>query len=257
MDSYSICYRFESYFHQFTECSAVGSVFVLGTKGHAFESHHSDIKFYKTMKQLHLILCILILISSLLVVLSTNPVESVLFLILTFCNASTMLFFFNLEFFGLIFLIIYVGAIAVLFLFVVMMLNIKLHSSIFGSLNRKNILLMSSCFLLAYIFVTNIYLLSSASLPALFEFKTDIGFMDYTLSDGIISFDTFYNIDVFGQVFYNYYLVYLPLAGFILLIALVGVIVLTLEFNKPKKTQLGSKQLSRTDSFLSFFYHVK
>jgi NADH-quinone oxidoreductase subunit J len=57
--------------------------------------------------------------------ISVNPVESVLFLILSFCNAAAILFLFNAEFLGLIFMIIYVGAIAVLFLFVIMMLNIK------------------------------------------------------------------------------------------------------------------------------------
>lgn len=203
------------------------------------------------MEQLHIILCILMLITGLFVVLSSNPVESVLFLILTFCNAGAMLFLYNLEFFGLIFIIIYVGAIAVLFLFVVMMLNIKLHSSFFGAFQFKNILLCSVCLLLVYIFLMNIYLSLSATFPALSNYNIE--------QSSLIApyFDSFYNIDVFGQVLYNYYLVYLPLAGFILLIALVGVIALTLQFNRPKKTLLDSKQLSRTDGFLSFFYNKK
>lgn len=66
------------------------------------------------------------LISGVMVITAKNPVHSVLFLILVFCNAAGLLVLLNLDFFAMIFLIVYVGAIAVLFLFVVMMLNIKL-----------------------------------------------------------------------------------------------------------------------------------
>nr|YP_008802530.1 NADH dehydrogenase subunit 6 [Monomastix sp. OKE-1]AGZ90183.1 NADH dehydrogenase subunit 6 [Monomastix sp. OKE-1] len=66
------------------------------------------------------------LISGVMVITAKNPVHSVLFLILVFCNAAGLLILLNLDFFAMIFLIVYVGAIAVLFLFVVMMLNIKL-----------------------------------------------------------------------------------------------------------------------------------
>jgi len=64
--------------------------------------------------------------SGVMVITAKNPVHSVLFLILVFCNAAGLLVLLNLDFFAMIFLIVYVGAIAVLFLFVVMMLNIKL-----------------------------------------------------------------------------------------------------------------------------------
>ena len=67
-----------------------------------------------------------VLFSAFMVIKSKNPVYSVLFLILVFCNSAGLLLLLNLDFFALIFLIVYVGAIAVLFLFVVMMLNIKL-----------------------------------------------------------------------------------------------------------------------------------
>ena len=187
------------------------------------------------------------LYSALLAAFSRNPVESVLFLILTFCDAGAILFLYNLEFFGLLFIIIYVGAIAVLFLFVIMMLNIKLHSSFFGNLNARNPLLYIVTLFLFFILSINFYAYFSISLNDL---------SDSLLKERVLSiqnFDTFSNLDVLGQVFYNYYLVYLPLAGIILLIALLGAIVLTLNFNKPKKAQLDSKQLSRTDAFLSFF----
>lgn len=66
------------------------------------------------------------LISGVMVIRSRNPVHSVLFLILVFCNAAGLLILLDLDFFAMVFLVVYVGAIAVLFLFVVMMLNIKL-----------------------------------------------------------------------------------------------------------------------------------
>jgi len=68
----------------------------------------------------------LALLSSIMVIRAKNPVYSVLFLILVFCNASGLLLLIHLDFFAMVFLVVYVGAIAVLFLFVVMMLNIKL-----------------------------------------------------------------------------------------------------------------------------------
>ena len=66
-------------------------------------------------------------------------------------------------------------------------------------------------------------------------------------------FDKLNNIDVIGQVLYNYFISCFLLAGLVLLIALIGAIVLTLRFNSVKKSQLVSRQLSRTDNFLTFF----
>jgi len=68
----------------------------------------------------------LALLSAIMVIRAKNPVYSVLFLILVFCNTSGLLILIDLDFFAMVFLVVYVGAIAVLFLFVVMMLNIKL-----------------------------------------------------------------------------------------------------------------------------------
>ena len=66
------------------------------------------------------------LLAGIMVIRAKNPVYSVLFLILVFCNVSGLLLLINLDFFAMVFLVVYVGAIAVLFLFVVMMLNVKL-----------------------------------------------------------------------------------------------------------------------------------
>jgi NADH-quinone oxidoreductase subunit J len=197
------------------------------------------------MQFLHSTLCLLLILSGLMVAFSANPVESVLFLILTFFNAGAILFMFNAEFLGLVFIIVYVGAIAVLFLFVVMMLNVKIHESIFSKLFNKNFSNSIIAFLLIYIvsIVLFIYLSSIFS-------SHDIA---VNLNNGALLFDSLNNIDVLGQVLYNYYLICFLIAGLILLVALIGSIVLTLRFNRVHKSQLTSRQLSRTDNFLSFF----
>jgi NADH-quinone oxidoreductase subunit J len=196
------------------------------------------------MRVLHAFLCFLLFGSGLFVSSAINPVESVLFLILTFCNAAAILFIFNAEFLGLIFVIIYVGAIAVLFLFVIMMLNVKIqdqHSlslSIFKNSYTIRFFSFYLVFILTFLVFKNI-------------------FSDYkNVSDvttNILNFDSLNNIDVLGQFLYNYFLVSFLLAGLILLIALVGAIVLTLKFSSLQKGQLVYRQLSRTDNFLSFF----
>ena len=84
------------------------------------------------------------LISSMMVVLTKNPVFSILFLILCFCDVSCMLFLLEIEYLPLMFLVIYVGAIAVLFLFVIMMLNIKIAEMKENSLHFLPIVIIFS-----------------------------------------------------------------------------------------------------------------
>jgi NADH-quinone oxidoreductase subunit J len=71
----------------------------------------------------------LCLLSAIMTIIATNPVHSVFYLIFAFVNASALFFLLGVEFLAVIFLIVYVGAVAILFLFVVMMLNIKLVES--------------------------------------------------------------------------------------------------------------------------------
>ena len=72
-------------------------------------------------------------------------------------------------------------------------------------------------------------------------------------SDKFLLLDNINNIDVLGQVLFDYYLICFLLAGILLLIALVGCIVLTLKFNKVEESQNVNRQLSRSENFLSFF----
>jgi NADH-quinone oxidoreductase subunit J len=195
------------------------------------------------MVMVHNLICSILLLSGFLVAFSTNPIQSVLFLIATFCSAGAALMLFHSEFFGLIFIIIYVGAIAVLFLFVIMMLNVKNDNEttyLFGNKNLEfGILAIGfySFFILLKLNFQKFFHKENGS----FAFQEDF------------SLDLFNNIDVLGQVMYNYYFVCFLFAGLLLLIALLGAVVLTLKFNEIKKSQLANRQLARSDKFLSFF----
>jgi len=199
------------------------------------------------MEILHFFLCSLLILSGLWVSISLNPIESVLFLILAFCNTAAILFIFNVEFLGLLFIIIYVGAVAVLFLFIIMMLNIKnpndsvLNISYLKSIyNKIKIFVFSFLVIVLFLFLQN-------------TFQQDTFLFFDKNFDFVSIFDKLNNIDVIGQVLYNYFIICFLLAGLVLLISLIGAIVLTLRFNSVKKSQLVSRQLSRTDNFLTFF----
>ena len=170
-----------------------------------------------------------------MVITVVNPVHSVLFLVLVFLNAAGMLFVLQLEFIPLTFIIVYVGAIAILFLFVVMMLDIKVTSKsndffkylpiggLIGSLFIFEVLNTINC---SFVIPENNY-----------------------LADNFISWvaiiDKVTNLEALGQLLYTYYFIYFLIAGMILLVAMVGAIVLTLQFNKTVKNQLIFRQLSR------------
>ncbi len=199
------------------------------------------------MEFLHFFLCSLLILSGLWVSVSLNPIESVLFLILAFCNTAAILFIFNVEFLGLLFIIIYVGAVAVLFLFIIMMLNIKNQDNFaLNSSYIKNIYDKIKFFLFLFLVIVLFLFLQNSFAQDTFLF------FDRTF-DFVSVFDKLNNIDVIGQVLYNYFISCFLLAGLVLLIALIGAIVLTLRFNSVKKSQLVSRQLSRTDNFLTFF----
>jgi NADH-quinone oxidoreductase subunit J len=191
------------------------------------------------MKSLHFFLLITLTLSSFSVVISTNPVHSVLFFILSIFNSSIILFLLNVEFLGLAFIIIYVGAIAVLFLFIIMMINVKLNSSSFNSFY----VIVPLCGIVAAL---QIYL------SVEFFFSPNVSTLN-TNNFNIFSFDSFSNLDVLGQSLFNYYLPAFLISGLILLVSMLSSILLTLNFSSERKNELVFKQLSRRDSFLSYF----
>ena len=192
------------------------------------------------MITLHYFFSFLLLLSSIFVFISKNPVHSVLFLILTFCNAAGILFLFNAEFLGLVFIIIYVGAIAVLFLFVVMMLNVKIYSS-------DEFYYLPFIFLGGFILIVQVFLVVEKTFSNSNFWNTSLFYSFENYLDPLTS------IDVLGQSLYNYYLLCFLLAGLVLLVAMIGAIVLTLNFRSQRKNELVSRQLSRSDNFLAFF----
>ena len=205
---------------------------------------------YIYMQTLHCVLNFVLVVSSLFVLTSDNPIHSILFLILVFCNASAILFLFGLEFLALAFVMIYVGAIAVLFLFVVMMLNLK-------AFNLKTFVPYNFFVYITAVFSWTALYLSIES----YFFGLDDPFNDdyFKLGESALpqfgyaqNFDGMNNIDVLGQVLFNYFTPCFLVAGLLLLVAMVSAIVLTLDFCSNRKSELCHRQLSRSDNFLSF-----
>lgn len=196
------------------------------------------------MEALHTYICFLIIIGGYFVAFSSHPINSVVSLIITFCNAAIVLFFFNIDFLGILFIIIYVGAIAVLFLFVIMMLNIK-SREVTGL--SANLIVKSSLIFISYHIILFMCL---GFFSDIFSPNVISGINDAT--DIVLYLDYLNNIEILGQVLFNYTYVCVLIAGLILLVALIGAIVLTLNFNTSQTTQLATKQLSRSSNILVF-----
>jgi NADH-quinone oxidoreductase subunit J len=168
--------------------------------------------------------------SALMVIASRNPVHSVLFLILTFVNAAGLFMLAGAEFLALILIVVYVGAVAVLFLFVVMMLDVDFASMRQGMLQYApvgivvGIILLLELFLVAGSFVVSPEVASTAVIPI----------------DGTIE-----NTRALGQVIYTRYILLFQGAGAVLLVAMIGAIVLTLRHKAGVKRQDVFRQTGR------------
>jgi NADH-quinone oxidoreductase subunit J len=178
----------------------------------------------------------ILVVSSLLIFFSNNHVYSVLFLILSFVISAIILIMFEVEFIGLLFIMVYVGAVAVLFLFVVMMINVKKKSYQIKNPTIIYLNLIAGLFLWIKLYTT---------INATFFNSADNDAILYPFNYTLIQFDNLSNIEVIGQALYNGYNVAFILAGFILLVALIGSIHLTINFKESKKLDESYKQLSR------------
>ena len=186
------------------------------------------------------ILMLLFVLTSLIMYFSSNAIYTILLLILIALNISGILFSLNMEFLGFILIIVYVGAIAILFLFIVMMLNIK--KELFTlKINNFFLVFLVSCFFLIFLSFDFV----SFELGNVFQFQ--FSFLTFLL-------DGFGDITMFGQSLYNYYLVLVLISGFILLVAMIGAIVLTLEFQSVYLLENSFRQLSRTTKTVKLFY---
>jgi len=169
--------------------------------------------------------------SALMVISSRNPVHSVLFLILAFVNAAGIFMLAGAEFLAMILIVVYVGAVAVLFLFVVMMLDVDFAELKKGILQYMpigvlvgGVLLLELLMVAGSAFVTP-QLAAGGVLPI----------------DGAIS-----NTRALGEVLYTRYVFLFEGAGLILLVAMIGAIVLTLHHKPNVKRQNVDKQNART-----------
>jgi NADH-quinone oxidoreductase subunit J len=174
-----------------------------------------------------------------MVITAQNAVFSVLFLVLSFLSAASLLFLLKCEFLSLVFILIYVGAIAILFLFVVMMLDLKTSNKTENSLKY-----FPFGFIIGSVFLTEIGLVIAET------FKTN-PYKNSVLSNFYINWfdklDVFTEIQSVGQVVYTQYVLQFLIAGNVLLLATLAAVVLTIN-TTPKenyKTQTIFKQLSR------------
>ncbi|MDG1436234.1 MAG: NADH-quinone oxidoreductase subunit J [Rickettsiaceae bacterium] len=172
----------------------------------------------------------LMLFSSIMVITNRNPVHSVLWLIFAFCNGAGLMVLMGAEFLAMMLIIIYVGAIAVLFLFVVMMLDIKLSENKASIGSDMKIGLMISLFLFADLVL--ITLLSTKIIVPTsdygFAIRPEIG-----------------NAYAIGLVLYTDFILPFQTAGLILFVAMVASIVLTLRLRPGVKRQNVSEQLGK------------
>ncbi|RYE07959.1 MAG: NADH-quinone oxidoreductase subunit J [Hyphomicrobiales bacterium] len=180
--------------------------------------------------------------SAFMVIAARNPVHAVLFLILTFVNAAGLFMLAGAEFLALILIVVYVGAVAVLFLFVTMMLDVDFASLRSGMLAYAPIgIVVGAILLIELLLVGGSYMLA----PSL----TGTGAVPIDLSLD--------NTRQLGEVLYTRYVFLFQGAGAVLLVAMIGAIVLTLRHKPNVKRQDVGKQTSRKRSEATELVKVK
>ena len=168
--------------------------------------------------------------SAVMVISSRNPVHSVLFLILCFFNAAGLFILLGAEFLAMILVVVYVGAVAVLFLFVVMMLDVDFVQLRQGMLNYLPVGgTIGLIVLVELALVVGTWAISSDALTAA-----------AAPSPGNVT-----NTEALGQILYTKYVYFFEAAGLVLLVAMIGAIVLTLRHKQGIKRQDISVQVAR------------
>ncbi len=179
------------------------------------------------------ILALTAVISALMVVSARNPVHSVLFLILTFFTTAGLFVLVGAEYLAMLLIVVYVGAVAVLFLFVVMMLDID-----FVELKQGFMRYLPVGGLVALALFGTFFLVTSARIEA----KIDKA----VLASPTPSLDIANNAEAIGKILYTDYILFFQLAGLVLFVAMIGAIVLTLHHRQNVKRQSVSEQTART-----------
>lgn len=173
--------------------------------------------------------------SGFMVIASRNPVASVLFLILAFVNAAGLFVMMGAEFLAMILVVVYVGAVAVLFLFVVMMLDVD-----FAQLRQGFQQYLPIGALIGAVFLIELLLVVGS-------WTIDPGLIQAPLGP-VASAEAVTNTQALGRVLYTDYVFFFQLAGMILLVAMIGAIVLTLRDRPGVKRQNISVQNARTQA---------
>ena len=180
---------------------------------------------------------IIAVISAVMVTVSKNTVHSVFFLILDFISISCLFIMIGAEFLGMIMLIVYVGAVAVLFLFVVMMLNVAQQKNQWFASEESSKHIPVGLIISTIIFFELIIVIGG------WKFKPDLFNLNNAVNNYSVS-----NTHSLGQVLYTDYVHVFQISGMILLVAMIGAIVLTFRQRKGVKTQSYLKQISRERS---------
>jgi NADH-quinone oxidoreductase subunit J len=171
--------------------------------------------------------------SAVMVIASRNPVQSVLFLILAFVNAAGLFILLHAEFLAMILVVVYVGAVAVLFLFVVMMLDVD-----FAELRQGFQRYLPVGGLIGAIFLVEILLVVSTWAVSPEALRVPIATNPPA--------EAITNTEAIGRVLYTRYSYFFQAAGLILLVAMIGAIVLTLRDRVGVKRQNIAQQVART-----------
>jgi len=178
---------------------------------------------------------ILTILSGIAVILARNPVHSVLYLVLVFVMSSGLVFLLLAEFIAVILIVVYVGAIAVLFLFVVMMLNIRLVE-----LDDTLVRYIPLGIIVGVSFYIELFYILKKDLV---NKEGNIEGIEITKWIDYINGGT--NLEILGELLYTYYVYYFIIGGLILLVAMIGTIVLTLYHEVGIKRQEIYKQVGR------------
>jgi NADH-quinone oxidoreductase subunit J len=190
---------------------------------------------------LHYVFASMALISAVMVISAVNPVHSVLFLILVFCNVFVLLLMLGADFLAMLFITVYVGAIAVLFLFVVMMLPTHGQSS-----NSKSLVTsLPIGFIVGACFVGELFLVLCATSTS----RSWGGVPVMHLEGQVADLST---IEVLGGVLFTSYFSSFLISSLILLVAMVGAIVLTMHRRGEVRRQEVCDQVNRSFDIPSF-----
>ena len=176
---------------------------------------------------------VIAIFSSLMVITSRNTVNSVFFLILDFISVGCLFIMVGAEFLGMIILIVYVGAVAVLFLFVVMMLNVAEQKQSWF-IGRKSTHIPTG------LIVSVLILLELLVVVGGWKYKEEV------MSSSTLIVSDISNTHQLGLVMYTDYILYFQLAGVVLLLSMIGAILLTFRERVGVKKQSYLKQVSRS-----------